>query len=55
LIPEGTGVVRPPIVHLVAGLSNICPIYERKAALHSQKSQLLLLRCGYISWNWETW
>ena len=36
-------------------LSNICHIYERKAAHHSRKGQLLLLRCGYISWNCEKW
>jgi hypothetical protein len=36
-------------------LSNICPIYERKAAHHSRKGELLLLRCGQISWHCEKW
>jgi len=36
-------------------LLNICPIYERKAAHHSWKHELLLLWCSHISWNCETW
>jgi len=36
-------------------LSNIYPIYKRKAAHHSRKGKLLLLHCGHISWNCEKW
>ena len=36
-------------------LSNICPIYERKAAHHSRKGELLRLRCGHISSNCGKW
>jgi len=34
-IPKGTGVVPPPIVHLIAGFVKHFPIYEQKAAHHS--------------------
>jgi len=37
------------------GLSNICPINERKAAHHSQRGKHLLLWCGHISCNCEMW
>jgi len=34
-------------------LSNICPIYVRKASFHSRKGELLVLLCGHIRWNCE--
>jgi len=36
-------------------LPNIWPIHEQKAAHHSRKCELLLLRCCYISGNCEKW
>jgi hypothetical protein len=36
-------------------LSNICLIYEQKAAHHSRKRELLLVWCSHISWNCEKW
>jgi hypothetical protein len=30
-------------------------MYERKAAHHSRKAELLLLWYGHISWNFEKW
>jgi len=55
LIPKGTGVVPPSIVHLIAGFVNHLPIYEPNTAHHSRNGELLLLWWGHISCNCEKW
>jgi hypothetical protein len=55
LIPKGTVIVPPPLFIWLRVVSNICPIYERKAAHHSRKGELLLQQCGHMSWNCEKW